>query len=97
MIKNQIYFHLTIILSNALLSLIITFPAITVLNTNMIDDEGDEFLNIWNFWFIKEKIIKGYLDTYHINLQFYPIGTRLFYHTFSLTWCFLSLPPFNYF
>jgi hypothetical protein len=67
-----------------------TFPAITVLNTHMIGDESDGFLNIWNFWFIKEKIIKGDLDIYHTNLQFYPIGTRLFFHTFALTWCFLS-------
>jgi hypothetical protein len=85
MIKNnQIYFHLTIIISYALLSLLMTFPAITVLNTHMIGDSGDGFLNIWNFWFIKEKIIKEDLDIYHTNLQFYPIGTKLFFHTFAL-------------
>ncbi len=52
---------------------------------------GDAFIGIWNLWWTRTAAAQG-VNPLHCGWLFYPEGTSLALHTFSLTYGVLTLP-----
>ncbi|VVB54752.1 Uncharacterised protein [uncultured archaeon] len=89
--KSTIHRILIPSLIYTLLAFAATYPAILTLSTRYIGGPFDTPVAIWNLWWIHESILH-LKNPYFTQLQFYPAGTTLAYHTLDLTLGLLTLP-----
>jgi hypothetical protein len=87
--------HIIVIEIYTLLTIIV-FHKIFVLGFDkyIIGDYGDGWHFIWNFWWVKEKVIlEGNLSRlFYTDYLFYPHGATLVFHTLSPLNCFIAFP-----
>ncbi len=95
--RKTIKEHVLILLIFTILTLILTYPVITEINSYTAGVGGDAFVFKWSIWHVNETLKGGggIADLYHTDLLFYPYGADLAFHTFSLTnTLFLASPLF---
>jgi hypothetical protein len=91
---EEILDHIVVIEVYVLLTILV-FRQIFVLGFNeyIIGDFGDAWQFVWNFWWTKNSILEGKWEfPFYTQMQFYPIGTDLIFHTFSLANNLIALP-----
>lgn len=66
----------------ALLTLLMTYPAVTQLNTHLIGNGDDMWVHYWNNWWVK-RVIQHREGIYHTSLLFHPTGVSLVFHNFA--------------
>src|SRR5687768_1234026 len=72
--------HLLVLAGYTLLSLVLTYPLVTTLGTEVIGG-GDVWQHIWNLWWVKEALVEGPTNPYFTDLLYYPDGVGLYFHT----------------
>jgi hypothetical protein len=93
--KKRVKEFACVILLFIILSLVMTYPVISKINTHIAGDGGDGLQFTWNLWHVNQVIVNGggIQELYYTNYQFYPKGTTLTFHTLSLTnTLFLGFP-----
>lgn len=80
-----------ILLIYALLTLVMTYPAIAQLSTHLLGDTTDVYINPWANWWTMKALREG-LDFYEMNYLFYPRGVHLHFHSFSHVNTLLWIP-----
>ena len=65
-----------------MLTLVMTWPLVTELNSHLIGNNIDVWLNPWATWWTKQALTKG-LDLFHTDMIYFGKGTSLFFHSFS--------------
>lgn len=73
---------LSVFLAYVLLTLLMTYPAITQLNTHLIGNGDDMWVHYWNNWWVKRVLQQGG-SIYHTPLLFHPTGVSLVLHNFA--------------
>lgn len=65
-----------------LLTVIMTWPVVTQLNTHLVGTGDDMWVHYWNGWWVKQVLQQGG-DVYHTPLLFHPTGVSLVHHNFA--------------
>ncbi|MGD2148833.1 MAG: hypothetical protein PVH41_19225, partial [Anaerolineae bacterium] len=66
----------------AILALVMTWPLVKHLNTQVAGPGDDLLVHYWNGWWAKRVLSQGG-DLFHTDLLFYPTGVSLLYHNIS--------------
>ncbi len=74
--------HCSVLVLFVCLTLLITYPLPTQLDTHLAGDDYDVWARPWNTWWTKTAIREG-RSLYHTDMLFYPRGVDLMYHSFS--------------
>jgi hypothetical protein len=77
-----------ILLVYELLALIMTWPAVARLNTQIVGGQWDTLVHQWTFWWVRESIATG-LNPFETGLLFYPVGVSLASH--NIAWLNIAL------
>ncbi|MFB0545313.1 MAG: hypothetical protein ACETWB_00235, partial [Anaerolineae bacterium] len=86
---------LTILGLYTILTLILTYPLITVFTTHVPGSATwafDEYTFLWNTWWFKHATLNLQTDPLYSDYIFYPLGISLVLYTFHLFNASLSLP-----
>jgi len=78
--------HLGVLVGYALLTLLLTYPAVLHLFTHLIGDGGDTNVFVWNLWWIKKALTELHTNPFWTDYIFFPQGVSLVFH---------DLVPFN--
>jgi len=54
-------------------------------------DFTDSYIFLWNFWWTK-KAVTDFVNPFHTDYLFYPLGTDLSFHSNPLTFSLISIP-----
>ncbi len=73
------------------LAIILTWPIAGQLGTHIPGSEGDAWVHLWTFNWVKESFLNGN-NLFYSNLTFYPVGTSLVTHNFAWLQILLWLP-----
>jgi len=65
------------------LSFLMTYPGVTVLNTHAIGRGQDCWQMMWNLWWFREAVFSLHTWPYHCDLLFHPLGASLLLHSFQ--------------
>ncbi len=79
---------LLIFLAYALLALIMTWPVISRLGTELAGSHSDIWIHQWTFWWIKEALLNGQ-NPFFTPLLYYPSGVSLTSH--NIAWFNIAL------
>lgn len=74
----------------SLISIFWCRPVLSDFSRLLVGLGGDRYIFIWNFWWFSEVIKHPELSLYFTSSLFYPFGTHLIYHSFSLVNCILA-------
>lgn len=79
-----------------ILSIIAAWPVVTNLNSVIIGDDTDVYINPWADWWTGKAFSDPDISLWKTNHLFYPNGANLVYHSFSHlnSWVSLGLRPF---
>jgi hypothetical protein len=80
--KRAVKVCLGIFLIYALLTLVMTWPVVARLGTDLVGDGDDMWVHYWNGWWVKRVLTKGG-DVYSTDLLFHPQVVNLVYHNFG--------------
>jgi hypothetical protein len=86
--------HIIVIEIYTLLTIIV-FHKVFVLGIDkyIIGDFGDPWQSIWNIWWTKKSILeRNWNFPFYTNIQFYPHGTSLVFHSLSLVNTIIAFP-----
>ena len=75
----------------AILTIIMTSPAVFRLSSHFMCDSGDGFQNVWNMWWMKTSLTKG-THPYYTNFLHYPDGITLLFQTLNPFNRLISIP-----
>ena len=71
-----------------LLAIIMTWPVITKLGTDLAGGHSDLWIHQWTFWWIKQALLNG-LNPFYTSLIYYPSGVSLTSH--NIAWFNVAL------
>jgi hypothetical protein len=77
-----------ILLVYVLLALVMTWPVISKLGTELAGSHSDLWIHQWTFWWIKEAILNGQ-SPFYTTLLYYPSGVSLTSH--NIAWFNIAL------
>jgi hypothetical protein len=80
--ESQLRTHLIILALFTVLTLLLTYPLIFRLNTHLIGDDSDVWINPWADWWLRKALKEG-KPLYFTDYLFYPQGVSLVFHSFS--------------
>jgi hypothetical protein len=83
----QIWPSTLIFLFYSLLTIIVTWPAITQLNSAIPGSEGDALNHLWTFRWIKQALLSGQ-NPFFTDLLYYPQGVSLLTH--NIAWVHIA-------
>jgi len=78
------------------ITILMTYPLISYLTTNIPGDAGDghqNHQNLWNIWHFKKRLL-NFENPFYTSYIYYPIGVKLIFHTYGVFNNLLAL-PFN--
>ena len=76
--------HLAALLLFAALSVFMTWPLASQLQTHLPGHLGDNVVFLWNFWLLRQALADPDVAFFTTDAVFHPIGTSLILHTHSL-------------
>jgi hypothetical protein len=85
-------YQLYVILAHSLLTLVLTYPLVFHLTTQVVGLPEDNLQSLWNLWWVKHAILDLHTHPYYTDYLFYPQGASLVFHTLSLFNSLLSIP-----
>ena len=74
------------------LTIILTYPWIIKFNTHKLGDDIDGSMLIWNLWWVKKALTSLNTSLLFSDYIFYPIGSSLTFHTFTLINGLIAFP-----
>lgn len=80
--KRTVVAYVGVFLIYTLLTLAMTWPMVTRLNTHLIGTGDDMWVHYWNNWWVKRVLQEGG-SVYYTNLLFHPTGVSLIHHNFA--------------
>ena len=83
----------TVLIWYVFITLLMTYPLVFHLTTNIPGDAGDGHQNLWNIWHFKKRLL-NFQNPFYTNYLYYPIGVKLIFHTYGVFNNLLVL-PFN--
>ena len=83
--------HLLVLLAYLLAALVFTWPTVLDLGGQLVNG-GDNRQTIWNFWLLRHSLFDLHLWPLQTDLIYWPHGTSLYLHTFTLDLNLLMLP-----
>lgn len=72
-----------VLLVYVLLAIVMTWPVAVRLGTHLAGGRDDFLVHQWNYWWVKQSIIKGH-SPFYTRLLYHPHGVSLVYH--SIAW-----------
>ncbi len=78
--------------AHAALTLLLTYPLVFKLTTQVIGPAEDNLQSLWNLWWVKQAILSLHTHPYYTDYLFYPQGTSLAFHSLSLFNSLLGIP-----
>src|SRR4030066_84334 len=81
---NSLSAYLIVFCLYTALTIILTYPWITEFNTHKLGDDIDGSMLIWNLWWVKKALTSLNTSLLFSDYIFYPIGSSLTFHTFTL-------------
>ncbi|MBA7638587.1 hypothetical protein ES703_46243 [subsurface metagenome] len=91
--KNSL---ILVVLLYILLTVVLTYPAISNFTTRIIGDGGDTWKFTWNFWWTK-KALTEFQNPYFTNYLFHPNGTSLAFDALTPLNSLISIPLQSFF
>lgn len=88
MIKREILLIFIVYLT---LTLFMTYPAVTRLDSHYIGSGSDMWIFPWNDWWLRKCLLEGN-NPFYTTWMFYPEGVSLVYHNFSWLNTLVRLP-----
>lgn len=88
--KNKYLYSITFLIFLSL-SLLIVWPLLPYLNTNVYHLNSDPSIFIWNIEHIKNAVI-NFKNPFFTDNLFYPIGDNLIFHTYAFFWGIIAIP-----
>src|SRR5688572_9995244 len=76
--------HVAALLLFAALSVFMTWPLASQLNTHLPGHMGDNVVFLWNFWLLRQALEDPGVAFLTTDAVFHPVGTSLILHTHSL-------------
>jgi len=89
--KGKAFF--IILIGYVFVTLLMTYPLVFHLSTNIPGHAGDGHQNLWNIWHFKKRLL-NFENPFYTNYIYYPIGVKLIFHTYGVFNNLLAL-PFN--
>jgi predicted cobalt transporter CbtA len=80
--KRALLIYACVFFAYALLTLAMTWPAVTQLTTHLLGSGDDMWVHYWNNWWVKRVLQQG-INVYYTPLLFHPTGVSLVYHNFA--------------
>lgn len=74
-----------------LLTVVFAWPVLTQLDSVIIGDDQDVFINPWADWWTLKALTDAQISLWHTDYLFYPRGISLHFHSFSHLTTFVSL------
>ena len=89
---NSLSAYLIVFCLYTALTIILTYPWITEFNTHKLGDDIDGSMLIWNLWWVKKALTSLNTSLLFSDYIFYPIGSSLTFHTFTLLNGLIAFP-----
>jgi hypothetical protein len=70
------------LLGYAFLTVLMTWPVVARLTTNLVGWGNDPFVRYWNNWWIGQVLERG-ISPYYTDMLFHPNGASMVYHNFA--------------
>jgi hypothetical protein len=80
--KQALLIYTGVFSAYILLTLAMTWPAVTQLGTRLLGSGDDMWVHYWNNWWVKRVLQQGG-SVYYTPLLFHPTGVSLVYHNFA--------------
>ena len=81
--RRALLIYVGVFLAYTLLTLAMTWPAVTQLSTHLMGSGDDMWVHYWNNWWVKRVLQRGD-DLRYTALLFHPTGVSLLDHNFAL-------------
>lgn len=82
-LKKPYAVDLLVALLFLLFTIIVSWQVLVDVNTVLIGDDPDVYINLWADWWTLEAVTDPDATLWHTNFMFYPRGANLVYHSFS--------------
>jgi len=92
--ENSFLTHLIVLSLYIVLTILLTYPWITKFTTHKLGDDIDGSMLVWNIWWVKKALTSSNCSLLFSDYIFYPIGSSLAFHTFTLLNGIIALPFF---
>jgi hypothetical protein len=83
---------LFLLLVYLLLTIVLTWPTVTHLDTHLPGDGGDDPAIAWNLWWVKYALLNEGQNPFQTDFMFYPIGINLAFYTLTVLNAVTALP-----
>lgn len=96
---RRLTFHLCLLSTFLVLTLVLTYPLITHITTHVPGSDlwaFDEYTFIWNIWWFKHALLQLHQSPLSTDFMFYPVGVSLVLYTASWLNAALALPLVPY-
>lgn len=87
-LRRQSWLNIFVFLGYLALTLIMTWPLLTHLGSQIAGAGTDVWIHQWTFWWIKQAILNG-LNPFYTTLLYYPYGVSLTSH--NIAWFNIAL------
>jgi hypothetical protein len=84
--------HLIVCLAYLLLAILLTWPTVTHLTTQLPGDGGDDPAIAWNLWWMKHALLDLKSNPLFSDYMFYPVGVNLAFYTLTVLNDLTALP-----
>jgi hypothetical protein len=74
------------------LTVVLTWPLLSVFTTHVPGDGSDDPALVWNLWWVKHAVIDLHSNPFLCDYMFYPIGIDLTFYTLTMVNGFASVP-----
>ena len=83
---------LFLLLVYLVLAIVLTWPAVTHLDTHPPGDGGDDPAIAWNLWWVKHALLNKGQNPFQTDFMFYPVGINLAFYTLTVLNAVTALP-----
>jgi hypothetical protein len=84
--------HLLILLVYLLLALLLTWPTVSHMATQLPGDGGDDPAIAWNLWWVKQALLTLHTNPLFSDFMFYPLGVNLAFYTLTTLNALTAMP-----